>query len=1242
MKLIEVTYNHLNQVDGQRMGRFAPGINFIYGERGAGKTRFCGFLRGLLCGQHLSQNLDSPALSMPAAGRLRLSDGNRELLLTRTLAKSSGLVNPSGLEIQDHLGVAIPSPGWCPTLNFLAHVNPVFPPSAPFQSEVNRELFDLIYSFNCGQTGERLPRLRSMIQANFKVPLGESASGGDERAYQGWKLEVDRRTQRLSELSQLIDQLRHKRQQLLEQLEAELQTGRLRMLQIERELQSFRSLLSGDDLQLRRARLVELENQMTLIKEEVSNVLLRESHQSSMCRIPEHAELQTIWYTRLDELDFQIRNWRTMQSALQTRRVQLKQEMQDWNEMTLQSPSHPYHSAQKLLTSIESRVNHTDQQARHWELTPAQQTDPTPAVRNIQTLCQSMRDDLHHLGQELGSQYKHIRHRAAAIELKHLRESFEMASQNLNRLLRVREQVVAQLERVDAAGAAAILKGERGFLELAEQHGYLEARRRKLGAWPLLEREVPASDLAHFRQRLALLDNDRNLITRGIADFEAKRADVEQQQRGLLEEQQRLQQKLEQSSSAELNPIDVQLNKLMSEQELLQRQARESREFSPPTTHLLLKRANQLLQIGSQGEFLRVWLAAETVQDSFLVADSGGSVIPVAKLQSFQQDLVYVSLAAAAKESLRESGLELPSLIDDAFLNFSRDNVRCMILLLEELQRSGHQIFLFTNHQYLADRLPGAPVFELPVPAIVPQMPLPETDIFRRESSSTHSTRVSPVIDLGAFATPPGVTPSVFVSRPISADDWMAEIEMATGARQAESSTRNSYPLSKYPPVIEPQDNRDFIVAYPGANEDFSRQRGGETDRRLGSLGRQRRSESSAPQTTTPVPVETIADPLGFAPTVDELTALDSLEIFNLDDLRKLAELEIDTVQQLLAVSPEELSLEIRSLGITADQMDRWQSIVWLLCNVPGMHPEDARILTACGVTEPEHLATSQSQQLLERLERYLSLNKGARVPHQQAARISIAKINSWLKALQSTRSRWQRTGELSRLRQRSVSARAHRNSPRDSHSKTRMEPRSPLATDPSRSPRTPIEIRPPRMQTPDRASRTSRLNLDERTRDRSQQRESNKESEKNRFYLDLKDHIEAAPSIGPKTAERFERIGISTVADFLKQTAESMATKLKYRRITADVIRAWQDQTRLVCQIPNLRGHDAQLLVACDFTEPDKIAAMHPQKLLDIVLPFSRTKEGLKIIRTGKEPDLQEITDWIRWAAMNRSLHAA
>ena len=170
----------------------------------------------------------------------------------------------------------------------------------------------------------------------------------------------------------------------------------------------------------------------------------------------------------------------------------------------------------------------------------------------------------------------------------------------------------------------------------------------------------------------------------------------------------------------------------------------------------------------------------------------------------------------------------------------------------------------------------------------------------------------------------------------------------------------------------------------------------------------------------------------------------------------------------------------------------------------------------------------------------------------------------------------------------------------------------------------------------PNRVAKSSRVTKSSRSS------KSNSSSIKLKFYLDLNDHIEAAPSIGPKSSERFEKIGIHTVEDFLKQTAESVSAKLNYKRMTAKVILDWQNQARLICRIPNLRGHDAQLLVACGYTDPEAIATMQPSTLFATIGPFSETKEGLKIIRNGKKPDLDEITDWITWAGHTRSIKAA
>ena len=144
------------------------------------------------------------------------------------------------------------------------------------------------------------------------------------------------------------------------------------------------------------------------------------------------------------------------------------------------------------------------------------------------------------------------------------------------------------------------------------------------------------------------------------------------------------------------------------------------------------------------------------------------------------------------------------------------------------------------------------------------------------------------------------------------------------------------------------------------------------------------------------------------------------------------------------------------------------------------------------------------------------------------------------------------------------------------------------------------------------------------------------------RFFLNRSDDVEAAPSIGPKTAQRLGKVGVFTVDDLLIADSVDVSGRLNNRRISAETIVSWQAQARLVCTVPELRGHDAQILVACGVTEAEQLAGKRPVDLFAVVGPFADTSEGERIIRNGRKPDLEEVTDWIRYAQQARSLKAA
>jgi predicted RecB family nuclease len=130
-------------------------------------------------------------------------------------------------------------------------------------------------------------------------------------------------------------------------------------------------------------------------------------------------------------------------------------------------------------------------------------------------------------------------------------------------------------------------------------------------------------------------------------------------------------------------------------------------------------------------------------------------------------------------------------------------------------------------------------------------------------------------------------------------------------------------------------------------------------------------------------------------------------------------------------------------------------------------------------------------------------------------------------------------------------------------------------------------------------------------------------------IYLALSDDLEKAPSIGPKTAERFAQLGVKTVADFLAADPVALAPKLEARHITPQVIADWQAQARLVLSVPGLRGTHAQLLTGAGFRTAQAVAKADTDKLCAAVLAYAASGDGQRLLRDGTPPDLARIKEW-------------
>ena len=140
------------------------------------------------------------------------------------------------------------------------------------------------------------------------------------------------------------------------------------------------------------------------------------------------------------------------------------------------------------------------------------------------------------------------------------------------------------------------------------------------------------------------------------------------------------------------------------------------------------------------------------------------------------------------------------------------------------------------------------------------------------------------------------------------------------------------------------------------------------------------------------------------------------------------------------------------------------------------------------------------------------------------------------------------------------------------------------------------------------------------------------------RTYLRRSDEVEAAPSIGPKMAQRLTATGVKTVADLISADAARIATRLADSRITIETVRDWQDQARLVIMVPGLRGTQAQLLTGSGCRTAKALAAANAEKLQSDIAAYARSPEGQRLLRDGKPPDLATVRSWISSASLAKA----
>ena len=1239
MKLEQIEIDAGPGLRSVQLNEISNALTFVYGEKATGKSAIGRFFQNLLFGQQS----DLATGTNVRVGHCRVNlVGQRFDLLRR-----AGDGNVLSVQALDGYQPAAPIT------------------QADLTANVSPSVYDSVFNFSCRNTRSNAGRLATVLHRELGVNLGIQAAG-DDSGLISHQQDLETLRSQLVAVEAKMASLKNERADILR-----LETNQL---DFQRQLASLDSLIATTQARISELGSSPSIDQLSRIDAEIQSLRLRIDNAPTEVIYPvvEKQAEDTSLYNRLDELENQIRRWRNVQSDVQNQRVRLRDEMLVWNELTLESNEHPYHNAREILVALESKVDQAERSANHWaSVDDSSRIDTDQLAGSLGDLCQHMRDDLYRLCNELAHQYKHLRHKSAATELKQLRRCYTEMGENIDRLVQRRAGLIKELQLHDPAGADLIVRADSKFCQCAQHEGYLEARRRFVGptANPVAHPVRIEPDLSHERNRLATLEAERTTMMSRQGHYDTELNELNRQLADQLRQRDDLVNRLISFDQTRISSIDTELSRFEDQRRAIHVQ--QNSQLPTVATDPILSRAASWLPRLTAGEYVRVYLARTAHSDllQLEVQAANGQVVAFDRLHPSTQDQVYLCLALSAKEQLQVSfGVELPTMIDDVFVHIENHKVNPTADLLTDFVRQGHQVILFSQHRYLADRFPEVRVLELN------QLPVstPIVSMVRRHETRTTPDQINRVIK-----------PTV---------DGLANLREEVSRTQVNQNRTAPYPLSKYKRNDEVLlGGRPRIYSEPAVNA--------RVDDRIHASQASYRAPAS--QQFSTLPVENFAEQIHLSPAVDERTQLVNIRLFSADDLRFFKDHRIVTAVDLFQINED----HAEGIGIASEQMETWQSELWLLSTIPGIKDVEARLLVAAGINGPDELIGLSAQAFIERIHRYKQMNSGRAGGITDS--IDFERVSTLQQNANRSRDRWQqrqrpyfvarstrRPGEYSSNGQsRSRQGFRSERSSRDQTSAVR--PSRPVQDSQQREYRAPYSRSDTDREA--RRSRTSRSDRGERVtrpsrpfRERNDQRNNQRDDErvsrslrpetnereaivapslapvssrsiqktgadqisraaasdgskkKLKFYLNLGDQLEAAPSIGAKTAERFEAIGVVTVDDFLKQTAESMATKLNYKRITASVIREWQHQARLVCRIPNLRGHDAQLLVGCDITEPETLATMQPQSLLNVILPFAESKEGIRIIRNGKKPDLAEINDWIAWAAEMRSIQAA
>jgi hypothetical protein len=323
---------------------------------------------------------------------------------------------------------------------------------------------------------------------------------------------------------------------------------------------------------------------------------------------------------------------------------------------------------------------------------------------------------------------------------------------------------------------------------------------------------------------------------------------------------------------------------------------------------------------------------------------------------------------------------------------------------------------------------------------------------------------------------------------------------------------------------------------------------------------------------------------------------IESVPGLGIETLRRLRSVGIHRVGDFIGTTVPRLA---SVTGLRAEWLQNTIGVAELMCEVPQMRVFDARVLVSCGVQSPKQLSGTNPLVIAKKVHRFLDTDAG-RALRKSAERGEVVRLQRWIQTI------YQQHGLVT-----------SQNNNAGDFDWDLIEQSYDADNDP--------DFRE------DAGQAVAKFNI-----------YSGKTDATWKFYLDLASPVVDAPTIGPKMAQKLESIRVKTIGDLLAGDSGDIAAAIGEKAVTADTVETWKSQSMLVCRVPNLRGQDAQLLVAAGHRTAESIAEASGDSLYEAIARVASSKQGLRYLRGGNPPDRDRVVSWIEWSKHSRMVKAA